>query len=101
MSVSSTKTSPPWQCARCGAIDTRANGRALLWTLGVVFFTFLALMWHPLLSLVLVIIAIAFRKTTRRRICDVCGYDGREDTRRGFQIASEFRDANDERRSAR
>jgi hypothetical protein len=57
-----------------------------MWVLAVVFFTFLALMWHPLLALVLVIAAVAFRKTTWRRICDVCGYDGREDTRPGFHI---------------
>jgi len=43
-------------------------------------------MWHPLLALLLIVAAVAFRMTTRRRICDVCGYDGREDTRRGFQI---------------
>jgi hypothetical protein len=95
----SAKPSPRWVRARFGAIDTRAHGRASLWTLGVVFFTFLALMWHPLLSLVLVITAIAFRLTTRRRICDVCGYDGREDTRRGFHIDSESGVANDDRRS--
>src|SRR5690349_10211924 len=92
MPMSQTKTTPAtrprWQCARCGAIDARADRRALLWSLGVAFFTFLALMWHPLLSLLLIIAAIAFRMTTRRKICDVCGYDGREDTRRGFRIDS-------------
>jgi hypothetical protein len=75
-----------WQCARCGACDTRAERRASFWIVGVAVFTFLALMWHPLLALVLVVGAVAFRTTTRRRICDVCGYDGREDTRRGFQL---------------
>jgi hypothetical protein len=55
-----------------------------MWILAVALFTFLALMWHLLLALLLVICAAAFRMTTRRRICDVCGYDGREDLRRGF-----------------
>jgi len=79
-------TSRRWQCARCGATDPRDPRRGAMWVLAVVFFTFLALMWHPLLAFVLVIGAVAFRKTTRRRICDVCGYDGREDTRPGFHI---------------
>jgi hypothetical protein len=41
-------------------------------------------MWHPLLALIVAIAAIAFRMTTRRRICPTCGFDGREETRRGF-----------------
>jgi len=97
--TTTTKATPArWQCARCGAIDHRADRRALLWMLGVAFFTFLSLMWHPLLALLLIIAAIAFRMTTRRRICDVCGYDGREDTRRGFRInPPNAEDARDER----
>jgi hypothetical protein len=78
--------SPRWQCARCGAIDPSADRRAALGTLAVAFFTFLALMWHPLLAFVLVVGAVLFRLTTRRRICDVCGYDGRDDTRPGFRV---------------
>jgi len=89
-----TTTTTRWQCARCGAVDTRADRRALLWILGVSFFTFLALVWHPLLALLLIICAIAFRMTTRRRICDVCGYDGREDTRLGFGVGPDSEDAN-------
>ncbi len=89
-------TTPRWQCARCGAVDHRADRRASLWTLGVAFFTFLSLMWHPLLALLVIICAIAFRMTTRRRICDVCGYDGREDTRPGFRIDSPDIDSADE-----
>jgi hypothetical protein len=90
-----TTTRPHRRCARCGAIDARADRRASLWALGVAFFTFLALMWHPLLALLLIIAAIAFRMTTRRRICDVCGYDGREDMRRGFQIERPHEEAHE------
>ena len=79
-------TARRWQCARCGACDARAERRASFCIIAVVFFTFLALMWHPLLALLLVICAVAFRMTTRRRVCDACGYDGREDTRRGFRV---------------
>ena len=88
-----------WHSARCGAVDTGADRRASIWILGVAFFTFLALMWHPLLALLLIICAVAFRMTTRRRICDVCGYDGREDTRPGFRLDLQREDTHDERRS--
>ena len=90
-----------WECARCGAVDTGADRRASVWIVGVAFFTFLALTWHPLLALLLIICAVAFRMTTRRRICDVCGYDGREDTRPGFRLDPQHEDAPDERRSPR
>jgi len=87
-----TISQPRWQCARCGAVDTRSQRRASLWIVGLAFFTFLALMWHPLLALLLIICTIAFRLTTRRRNCDRCGYDGREDTRQGFDLAPHSED---------
>jgi hypothetical protein len=55
----------------------------------VCFATFLALMWHPLLALIVALAGVAFRMTTRRRICPGCGFDGRDDTRRGFDLSGE------------
>lgn len=81
------------QCPRCGVDDRRADQRrASRWIVGVSLVSFLALMWHPLLAVLVVICAVAFRLTTRRRICPACGYDGREETRRGFAL-DERRDA--------
>jgi len=73
-------------CPRCGTRDARSRARASRWIIAVACFTFLALMWHPLLALLVVICGVAFHLTTRRRICPACGYDGRDDTRRGFRI---------------
>ena len=76
------------RCPRCGADDTRADHyRTSRRIIGVSLFTFLALMWHPLLALLVAICGVAFHLTTRhRRTCPACGFDPREETRRGFQL---------------
>lgn len=87
MTTTPTTSIATRRCPRCGADEARADQRrASRWIVGVALFTFLALMWHPLLAVLVVICGVAFHLTTRRRICPACGYDGREDTRRGFQL---------------